>query len=140
MAKKFQKQSATLQDVVALYNVLARLPRLVNEISTNLDNMNDEQKVLWHDNMLVELIGHQEATEKMLELIQTTVDLDAADDHVYRIKPDFDEQLRQLSAQMLELENKIVPIQQAVRQPINSHYEFHSNRVPLTWVWKLTRN
>jgi DNA mismatch repair ATPase MutS len=35
--------------------------------------------------------------EKLIELVETTVDLDAADNHEYLIKPDFNNELQGIS-------------------------------------------
>ncbi|KAK9685635.1 MSH2 protein, partial [Basidiobolus ranarum] len=95
LAKRFQRGSAHLQDVVRIYQVLIRLPGLL-ALLENTEFPEVEHKELVDKIYTTKLKGYAEDLTKLQEMIETTIDLDRVDYHEYVIKPDFDDTLKDL--------------------------------------------
>ncbi|KAI8812287.1 muts domain V-domain-containing protein [Cladochytrium replicatum] len=96
LAKRFLKGSANLQDVVRIYQVVLRLPDLVHE----LEAYNRSHMQLIRDTYAIKLNGFIERLDKLKELVETTIDLEALNNHEFLINPDFDPDLEQLKGEM----------------------------------------
>ncbi|CAG8440794.1 12318_t:CDS:10 [Acaulospora colombiana] len=93
IAKRFQRGNASLQDVIRVYQVLVKLPELVNVLESF--NVTDNAvKDAIEDVYLVKLREHNSQLEKLKEMVETTVDFEAAENHHYVIKADFDDTLK----------------------------------------------
>ncbi|RAK99836.1 mismatch repair ATPase MSH2 [Aspergillus ibericus CBS 121593] len=91
LAKRFQRKQATLEDVVRVYQVAIRLPGFV----ASLENVMDEQyQTPLEQEYTSKLRSHSDSLAKLEEMVETTVDLDALENHEFIIKPEFDESLR----------------------------------------------
>jgi DNA mismatch repair protein MSH2 len=95
LARRFQKGNAGLKEIVRFYQLSIKLPRLrdcLEEFCTNCADPNQTAQVRceWLD--LID--QHVKDLVKFQELVETTVDLEAADQHEYIIKSDFDEKLQ----------------------------------------------
>ncbi|KAI5304180.1 MutS-like protein [Ascosphaera pollenicola] len=91
LAKKFQKGMATLEDVVRVYQVVIRLPGIIN----TLEGVMDEQyQTCLEDQYTSNLRSYSNNFAKLTEMVETTVDLDALDRHEFIIKPEFDDTLQ----------------------------------------------
>ncbi|CAG8456480.1 9119_t:CDS:10 [Diversispora eburnea] len=93
IAKRFQRGSATLQDVIRVYQVLTKLPELINLLES-FNTMNDVLKETIEEAYLIKLREYNVQLEKLKEMIETTVDFEAADHHHYVVKADFDDTLK----------------------------------------------
>lgn len=90
ISKKFLKGKANLGDVVRVYQVVIQLPLLISELNeyTGVHTASlNEQFVL----LLKEFSGTLESFKEMTE---TTIDLDAMENHEFHIKANFDEDLK----------------------------------------------
>lgn len=119
MLRKFQKQSATLEDVVRIYQMVIKMPDIIAALEGYESQGNDEEynidseekqkpvgtiiKELYTDPIKL-AYG---SLEKLQELVETTVDLEALDRHEFIIKPDFDERLQVIHSRLAELESLI---------------------------------
>ncbi|KAK9465408.1 muts domain V-domain-containing protein [Lipomyces arxii] len=105
LAKKFQRGHAGLEDVVRAYQVVLRLPDLLATLETVTD--------VERERMLTEAyrrkVGeYNDNLQKLVELVETTVDLDALENHEFTIKPEFDEALQLAHDRLSRLRTQIM--------------------------------
>ncbi|KAG2175155.1 hypothetical protein INT44_007643 [Umbelopsis vinacea] len=98
LAKRFQRGFASLQDVVRIYQVIIKLPGL--QACLEGYSGDDEFKSLVDKVYISKLKEHATSLEKLQEMIETTIDLEAVADHEFIIKADFDEDLLELRQQV----------------------------------------
>lgn len=91
LSKRFQRKKATLEDVVRAYQVIIRLPGFLGTLEGVMDEAYKDPLDQAYTNKLREL---SDSLGKLQEMVETTVDLDALDNHEYIIKPEFDDSLR----------------------------------------------
>ncbi|KAK4098712.1 DNA mismatch repair protein msh-2 [Parathielavia hyrcaniae] len=91
LAKRFQRNKANLEDVVRAYQVIIRLPGFLGTLEGVMDEAYRDPLDEAYTNKLREL---SDSLAKLQEMVETTVDLDALDNHEFIIKPDFDDSLR----------------------------------------------
>ena len=120
LAKRFQRKMANLEDVVRVYQVVIRLPGIIGTLEGVMDEKyKDPLDSQYTDKLRVSIHylswwyasnASQELSASLTnlqELVETTVDLDALDDHEFKIKPEFHEDLRNISAKIDELKAKM---------------------------------
>lgn len=96
LSKKFQRGKANLQDVLRVYQVILSLPQLIEEL-----NAYDGENAALLKDVFVSKLQHQaENLEKLKELVETTIDLEASNHHEYVIKADFDPKLCEIKTKM----------------------------------------
>nr|XP_027229017.1 DNA mismatch repair protein Msh2-like [Penaeus vannamei] len=103
MARKLSRKAATLQDCYRLYQCIERLPYLCEAIA-KYDGPHTASLAAVFTTPLQELISD---LAKYQEMIETTVDMEQANQGEYVIKPDFDETLAELRETMNGLEKDI---------------------------------
>ncbi|KAK0673709.1 putative DNA mismatch repair protein msh-2 [Cercophora samala] len=91
LSKRFQRKKATLEDVVRAYQVVIRLPGFLGTLEGVMDEAARDPLDEAYTNKLRELSN---SLVKLQEMVETTVDLDALENHEFIIKPDFDDSLR----------------------------------------------
>ncbi|KAK4664978.1 MSH2 protein [Podospora pseudopauciseta] len=91
LSKRFQRKKATLEDVVRAYQVVIRLPGFLGTLEGVMDEAARDPLDEAYTNKLRELSN---SLVKLQEMVETTVDLDALENHEFIIKPDFDDGLR----------------------------------------------
>lgn len=91
LSKRFQRKKATLEDVVRAYQVIIRLPGFLGTLEGVMDETYRDPLDEAYTNKLREL---SDALVKLQEMVETTIDLDALDNHEFIIKPEFDDSLR----------------------------------------------
>ncbi|KAG6888939.1 hypothetical protein C0995_004794 [Termitomyces sp. Mi166 len=99
LSKRFQKSVASLEDVVRVYQVVIKLPGLIEA----LEGVQTEKE--WHaalveDVYLKSLKEYQGSLEKYGEMVEQTLDLEELDNHNYVIKPDYDPKLQDLAEKL----------------------------------------
>jgi DNA mismatch repair protein MSH2 len=93
LAKRFQKGTASLQDVVRVYQVVIRLPGLLTCLENKVSE--DVEKANLIDELYTSKIRHLSGLlHKLEELVETTIDLDALENHEYIIKAQFNDELQ----------------------------------------------
>lgn len=93
LAKKFQKGRANLQDVVRIYQVLIRLPELMECLKTG-DSSDPQIYTLVKETYTLKIEEYYAVLTKLEELVVTTIDLEAIDRHEYIIKAEYNEELK----------------------------------------------
>ncbi|KAL5594325.1 hypothetical protein BROUX41_001267 [Berkeleyomyces rouxiae] len=91
LAKRFQKGKANLEDVVRAYQVVIRLPGFIGTLDGVMDDGHREPLEVAYTNEMRELSN---GLSKLQDLVETTIDLDALDNHEFIIKAQFDEKLK----------------------------------------------
>ena len=91
LAKRFQRGKANLEDVVRAYQVIIRLPGFLGTLEGVMDETYRDPLDEAYTTKLREL---SDSLVKLQEMVETTVDLDALDNHEFIIKPEFDDSLR----------------------------------------------
>nr|WJN24899.1 MSH2 [Pseudozyma thailandica] len=106
ISKRFQKGVATLEDVVRVYQAVLRLPGLIQTIS-DMDTPSEEHQSLLDTTYIEPLRLHDTALTKFTELVEATLDLNELSHHNFVIKPDFDDNLRQIKEALDETRDKL---------------------------------
>ncbi|KAI1762298.1 DNA mismatch repair protein msh-2 [Hypoxylon sp. FL1150] len=91
LAKRFQRNKANLEDVVRAYQVVIRLPGFLGTLEGVMDEKYKDPLDAAYTNKLREL---SDGLGKLADMVETTVDLEALDNHEFIIKPEFDDNLR----------------------------------------------
>ncbi|XP_012276935.1 DNA mismatch repair protein Msh2 [Orussus abietinus] len=100
LAKKLSRKKANLQDCYKIYLCISHLPVLLEQLSTD---QSAALKAMISD-PLKELITDM---DKFQQMIEQTMDLDAAGKGDFMVRPDFDDELKELKQNMDELEEKL---------------------------------
>lgn len=98
LSRKFRRATAGLEDVVRCYQFAVRLPTLIDSlqsISTEQAGFDLLQKVF-----LLPLREHDTILQKLRDLVETTVDLEALNRHEFLIRHDFDNNLAAIRAKL----------------------------------------
>ncbi|KAK4192287.1 putative DNA mismatch repair protein msh-2 [Podospora australis] len=104
LAKKFQRNKADLEDVVRAYQVVIRLPGILGTFEGVMDEQYRDPLDEAYTNKLREL---SDSLVKLQEMVETTVDLDALENHEFIIKPDFDDSLRVIRKRLDKLRSEM---------------------------------
>ncbi|ORX62954.1 DNA mismatch repair protein-like protein msh-2 [Hesseltinella vesiculosa] len=99
LAKKFQRGIANLQDVVRIYQVVIRLPAMTTLLNANEPEAEDLAQLL-KDEFTGKIEELYEKAQKLEELVESIIDLEAVEQHEFVIRPDFDASLKELRVQM----------------------------------------
>lgn len=93
LGTKLQKGNATLQDVIRIYQVVIHLPAMVQCLQTQAPT-DPKLAQLIQDTYTSKIIVCAEELAKLEELVVTTIDLEAVDNHEYIIKAEYNEELQ----------------------------------------------
>jgi DNA mismatch repair protein MSH2 len=140
LCKKFEKNKATLEDVVRVYQVILRLPGLLNA----LDGFNDTQySEIIKTSYVDKVRSFSQSFGKFQELVETTVQLEAIDKHDYIIKPEFDDRLNKIRRKLDVLDVKIRQEFRDAAHDLGQEPErkiFLENHRTHGWCLRLTRS
>ncbi|KAF7972811.1 hypothetical protein HWV62_17002 [Athelia sp. TMB] len=101
ISKRFQKGAASLEDVVRVYQVVLKLPGLIEALEAV--ETSDKIKGLVEETYLKQFREFNESLSKYAEMVEQTLDLEELDRHNYVIKPDYDERLGALAEKLQEI-------------------------------------
>lgn len=140
MAKKFQRKKATLEDVVRAYQVAIRLPDFVGTFEGVIDETHKEALDPVYTDKLQE---YSNSLSRLVEMVESTVDLDAIDNHEYIIKPEFDDTLRIIRKKIDSIRYSIEREHERVGDDLGLDTEkklLLENHKINGWCLRLTRN
>lgn len=92
LGKRFQRGKANLQDVVRIYQMVVRLPHLVERLEKS-EFSDPKIAKLIQETYTTKIKQYNGTLDKLKELVVTTIDLEALDRHEYIIKAEFNEEL-----------------------------------------------
>ncbi|GMM34380.1 mismatch repair ATPase [Saccharomycopsis crataegensis] len=155
LTRKFAKGKSTLEDVVRIYQLLLKLPDLLNILEMGFENLDDQRfsflndgelpqlKKLVSDEWLEPLKQTVSSLYKLQELVETTVDLDALDNHEYVIKAEFNEDLMEIKEKLDTLQNEITQCHVDTADQLQKEADKKlklENHATHGWCMRLTRN
>lgn len=140
LAKKFQRKKADLQDVVRAYQVAIRLPGFLGTFEGVMDETHKDVLDATYTNKLQE---YSNSLSRLVEMVESTVDLDALDNHEYIIKPEFDDTLRIIRKKIDSIRYGIEREHEKVGEDLGLDTEkklLLENHKVNGWCLRLTRN
>lgn len=139
LAKRFQRKLANLEDVVRAYQVVIRLPGFIAALEGVMDEKYKDALDAEYTNKLT---TYSNSLANLQEMVETTVDLDALDNHEFIIKPEFDESLRTIRKRLDKLKHSMDAEHRRVGDDLDQDTEkklfLESHRVH-GWCFRLTR-
>lgn len=140
LAKKFQRKVANLEDVVRTYQVVIRLPGFLSSLESVMDEQYKEPLDAEYTNKLRQ---YTDAFAGLQDMVETTVDLEALDNHEFIIKPEFDESLKVIRKRLDKLKRDMESEHANVGNDLDQDTEkklFLENHKVHGWCFRLTRN
>lgn len=140
LAKKFQRKMANLEDVVRAYQVAIRLPGFLGTLEGVMDEQYKDPLDSEYTSKLNECSN---SLAKLQEMVETTVDLEALDNHEFIIKPEFDDDLRSISKRLEKIRKSMQVEHTRVGNDLDQDIDkklFLENHKTHGWCFRLTRN
>ncbi|KAI6952415.1 DNA mismatch repair protein [Hortaea werneckii] len=140
LAKKFQRNKANLEDVVRAYQVAIRLPGFIGTFEGVMDEAYKDALDAEYTN---KLRSYCDSFAKLQEMVETTVDLEALENHEFVIKSEFDDGLRIIRKKLDKLRYEMDKEHHRVADDLNQDTEkklFLENQRVHGWCFRLTRN
>ncbi|KAG0289078.1 MutS-like protein [Linnemannia gamsii] len=142
LAKRFQRGVASLQDVVRAYQVIIRLPAIVSSLAA-CETGSPEHKEIMDAEFTSLFEEYTSNLQKLQELVETTIDLDAIDSHEYLIKADFDQGLKVLRKNMetlkLEMQREHERVSVVLNMEVDKKLKMEDHQIH-GWGFRLSRN
>ena len=139
LAKRFQRKQANLEDVVRAYQVAIRIPGFINAFESVMD---EAYKDALDAEYTTKLTTNSNSLQRLQEMVETTVDLEALDNHEFIIKPDFDDALKIIKKKLEKLNQSMKAEHHKVAndlgQEIDKKLFLEPHRVH-GWCFRLTR-
>ncbi|CZR57482.1 probable DNA mismatch repair protein msh-2 [Phialocephala subalpina] len=139
LAKRFQRKMAGLEDVIRAWQVVVKLPEFIG----TLEGIMDEQyKDPLEEAYTSKIREYSDSLAKLAEMVETTVDIDAAQNHEYIIKPEFDEGLRIIRKKLDKLRKEMDDEHREASQDLGQEMDkklFLENHKVHGWCMRLTR-
>ncbi|KAI9894185.1 MAG: MutS-like protein [Vezdaea aestivalis] len=140
LTKRFQRKVANLEDVVRVYQVIIRLPGLIGTLNGVMDEKYKEPLDAAYTDQLQEKYN---MLEKLQDLVETTVDLEALDRHEFLIKANFDDNLKYIQQTLDRISKDMKKEHKRVSQDLGQEIDkklFMENHRVHGWCFRLTRN
>ena len=139
LAKRFQRKLANLENVVTAYQVTLRLPGFIG----TLEGVMDEQyRDPLDEAYTTQLRLYSDSLAKLQEMVETTVDLQALDNHEFIIKPEFDDGLRIIKKKLDKLKHEMDQVHRDASMDLGQEMDkklFLENHKVHGWCMRLTR-
>ena len=105
LTRKFLNGRANLQDCVRMHDVALITPKVMEIKNASCPSFEE---------FVEQLEKLESEAEKVVQLVQQTIDFKAIPQHIYRITPDFDEDLQQTADEMSKVMSKMERIRNRV--------------------------
>ncbi|KAG8840273.1 MutS-like protein, partial [Serendipita sp. 411] len=102
ICKRFHKKTATLEDVIRVYQAAIRIPDLIEQLE-GLETQELAQSTLVKELYIDPLRKFDNDISKFREMVEQTIDLEQLKNHQYVIKPEYDERLQMLYNKISQL-------------------------------------
>ncbi|KAG8802715.1 MutS-like protein [Serendipita sp. 398] len=102
ICKRFHKKTATLEDVIRVYQAAIRIPDLIEHLE-GLETQELAQSTLVKELYIDPLRKFDNDISKFREMVEQTIDLEQLKNHQYVIKPEYDERLQMLYNKISQL-------------------------------------
>lgn len=139
MTKRFQRKLATLEDVVRASQVVIALPGFIGTLEGIMD---EKYRDPLEEAYTAKLRDYLESLAKLQEMVETTVDCEAAQNHEYIIKPEFDDGLRiirkKLDKMKIEMNQEHHNASKDLGQEVDKKLFLENHKVH-GWCMRLTR-
>ncbi|KAH0609584.1 uncharacterized protein H6S33_013070 [Morchella sextelata] len=139
LAKRFQRELANLEDVVRAYQVVIRIPGFIGTLEGVMDEKYKDPLDMNYTAKLTEIAGK---LEMLQELVETTVDLDALDNHEFIIKPEFSDDLGIIKKRIERLKTDMGKEHRRAGSDLHQEVDkklFLENHKVHGWCFRLTR-
>jgi len=139
LANRFQRKKANLEDVVRAYQVVIRLPGFLGTLEGVMD---ETYKDPLEEQYTRQIRDMSNSLGKLAEMVETTVDLDALDNHEFIIKPEFDDGLRIIRRKLDKLRHEMDTEFRNAADDLNQEENkkiFLENHKVHGWCMRLTR-
>ncbi|KXJ89501.1 putative DNA mismatch repair protein msh-2 [Microdochium bolleyi] len=139
LANRFQRKKANLEDVVRAYQVVIRLPGFLGTLEGVMDEVYKDPLEEQYTKTLRDMSN---SLGKLAEMVETTVDLDALDNHEFIIKPEFDDGLRIIRRKLDKLRHEMDTEFRNAADDLNQEENkkiFLENHKVHGWCMRLTR-
>ncbi|XKL61911.1 hypothetical protein PGB90_001744 [Kerria lacca] len=104
LAKKLQRNKATMQDCYRVYQGISKLPSLIKTLKS-CDDGNPHHTL--QSAFISTLEEQYQDMAKFQEMMESTLDMSLVDRGEFLIRPEFDEELQEMRAKMENLESKM---------------------------------
>nr|CAG8502494.1 9493_t:CDS:10 [Entrophospora candida] len=106
LTKRFRKQNSNLQDVLCVYNVVQKLPELITALES-LHLTDDKLKNLAQETYIMKFKKFESQLVNYKTMVEEAIDLEAAEEHKYKIREDHDEGLKAIKMKMNKIKERI---------------------------------
>jgi DNA mismatch repair protein MSH2 len=140
LAKRFQRKLANLEDVVRAYQVVIRIPDFIEALEGVID---ERYKDTLDSEYTTKLASALQSLLKLQEMVETTVDLEAMDNHEFIIKPEYDEGLQDIRKELDRLKRDMELEHDKVADDLEQEKDkklFLENHRVHGWCFRLTHN
>ncbi|KAF8826805.1 hypothetical protein HHX47_DHR5000932 [Lentinula edodes] len=142
VSKRFQRSQASLEDVVRVYQVVLKLPGMIETLES-VQSEEEESYKLLQEMCLQKLKEHEGSLSKYSEMVEETLDLKELDKHNYVIRPDYDPRLQDLAEKLTEVRDGLDDEHRAVGDDLNMQLDkkLHlENNATYGYCFRLTKN
>lgn len=139
LAKRFHRKLANLEDVVRAYQVVIRLPGFIGTLESVMDELYRDPL---DEAYTTKLREYSNSLSKLAEMVETTVDIDALDNHEFIIKPEFDDNLRTIRKKLDKLKISMDEEHKSASRDLGQEVDkklFLENHKVHGWCMRLTR-
>ncbi|KAK7471034.1 MSH2 protein [Stygiomarasmius scandens] len=144
LSKRFQRGMASLEDVVRVYQVIIKLPGLIEALDrVQINDIAEEFTSLIQETYVQSLKEYEENLSKYSEMVEQTLDLSELDKHNYVIKPDYDPRLQELAEKLSEVRDGLDEEHREVGGDLNLELDkkLHlENNPTYGYCFRLTKN
>ncbi|CZT49917.1 probable DNA mismatch repair protein msh-2 [Rhynchosporium secalis] len=139
LTKRFQRKMASLEDVVRAWQLVVRLPGFIGTLEGVMD---EKYRDPLEENYTSKLREYMDSLGKLQEMVETTVDLHAAENHEYIIKPEFDDGLRIIKKKLDKMRSEMDQVHRTASKDLGQEIDkklFLENHKVHGWCMRLTR-